>query len=337
MEGFPDIAVNISARSVREAIAWGAAVESAGVARLGVWDSPVVVPECWTLLGALSQHVSAVPLGVTVTNPVTRHPVVTASALAALAEVSAGGVFLGVGTGDSGVYNLAGRASTLAGLREYVTCVRELLAEGRSRWRGGEVFLDRPPAARVPVLVAAHGLRSLAVAAEIGDGVIVGLGHSADVVAEVERVVHRVCAEVGREAPELWWNTGSVAVDEDPERAVAASGWIVAAHAHHFARFGMRGKAVPAEYRDGVEELGRRYDLTRHGRQSEEGRRRYVESAVELGVWEYLRDRFVVAGTEAEVRDRLRELWARGVRRVEMGTSAGGVEAVLPVLAVARG
>ncbi|WP_434444255.1 LLM class flavin-dependent oxidoreductase [Lentzea sp. E54] len=305
-----EVAVNINPRSIGEAIRWGRLFDGYGVARLGVWDSPAAVPECWTMLGALSQHVTRVPLGVSVTNPVTRHPAVTASAVAGLAGEAAAGVFLGIGTGDSGVYNLGGRAATLRDLRAYVQAVRQ--------------FLDRR-GNTVKVLVAAHGMRSLELAAEIGDGVIVGLGHSEEVVAAVTAVTgHDV---------EVWWNTGTITVDPDGERAETAGGWVLASLAHHFTRFGLESKLVPAGLRSGVEQLGALYDLSRHGVQTEESKRRYVEAAKRLGVWDHLADRFLIAGTESEVVKRLDELSARGVRRLEMGT-ANGQDAAAAVLSL---
>ncbi|MCR3752078.1 LLM class flavin-dependent oxidoreductase [Lentzea californiensis] len=308
-----EVAVNINPRSIDEAIRWGRLFEGHGVARLGVWDSPVGVPECWTTLGALSQCVTRVPLGVSVTNPRTRHPAVTASALAGLSGETAAGVFLGIGTGDSGVYNLGGRAATLRDLRAYVQAVREFLAR-------------RATAAKV--LVAAHGMRSLEVAAEIGDGVIVGLGHSEEVVAAVTAVTgHDV---------EVWWNTGTITIDLDGDRAEATGGWVLASLAHHFTRFGLESKLVPAGLRSGVEQLGALYDLSRHGVQTEEDKRRYVEAAKMLGVWDHLADRFLIAGTESEVVKRLDELSARGVRRLEMGTANGQDAAAAALSLISR-
>jgi 5,10-methylenetetrahydromethanopterin reductase len=308
-----EVAVNINPRSIGDAIRWGRLFEGHGVSRLGVWDSPAAVPECWAMLGALSQHVTRVPLGVSVTNPVTRHPAVTASALAGLTAEAAAGVFLGIGTGDSGVYNLGGRAATLRDLRAHVRAVRE--------------FLDRRELT-VKILVAAHGMRSLEVAAEIGDGVIVGLGHSEEVVAAVTAVTgHDV---------EVWWNTGTITVDSDGERASSAGGWVLASLAHHFTRFGLESKLVPTGLRAGVEELGALYDLSRHGAQTAEGKRHYVEAARRLGVWDHLADRFLIAGTEGGVVKRLDELSARGVRRLEMGT-ANGPDAAVAVLSLISG
>ncbi|MGW8375624.1 LLM class flavin-dependent oxidoreductase [Streptomyces sp. ODS28] len=331
--------VNINAGTISDAVSVGRLVEKRGGHRVGVWDSPVGVPECWATLGALSQHLTSIPVGVAVTNPRTRHPVVTASALAGLAGAAPGGVFLGIGTGDSGVYNLGQRAATLRDLRAYAVCVAELLRTGRSVWRGADVHLARPPERRVPLYMAAHGRRSLELAAEIADGVFLGLGHSEDVVREVRAVVAGAAERAGRDpgSLELWWNAAGLRIGPDSERAAQEAGWLAASLAHHFARSGLAGKFVPAEYEDGVRKLGELYDLGQHGRQSPEKRRAYLEAAMELGVWDYLRERFLITGTEDEVAGRLRVLRERGVHRLELGLAAGGTDGVLAALDLVRG
>ncbi|MEV5892545.1 LLM class flavin-dependent oxidoreductase [Nonomuraea fuscirosea] len=329
-----EIEVNINARTIAEAVHLAVEAEASGARQIGVWDSPAAFADCWTTLGALSQRISTIPIGVAVTNPLTRHPVVTASAIAALANTAAGGVFLGIGTGDSGVYNLGGRAATRSVLREYVICVKELLGSGRSRWHGRDVFLDQRPQVKVPLYVSAHGVKALELAAEVADGIFLGLGHSQDVVTEVLAVLSRVASEAGRDPSsiDLWWNSYAISVDADSDQAITESGWLLAHAAHHLARFGMDGKMVPAEFRDKVAELGEYYRLTHHGRHSSEHREDYIEKAIELGVWGYLRDRFLIAGNHAEVRSKLKALHSMGVRKFETGPSVRGLEGIRSVL-----
>ncbi|MGQ4464630.1 LLM class flavin-dependent oxidoreductase [Streptomyces violaceoruber] len=329
-----EIEVNIGAGSVAEAVAAATRAESHGAAQIGVWDSPAGVPDCWTTLGVLSQCVSTVPIGVAVTNPVTRHPVVTARAVASLSEVAQGGVFLGMGTGDSGVYNLAQRAATLQDLRQYVTCVRDLLHDGRARWHGADLRLKRESGLRVPLYLAAHGMRSLELAAQMADGIFIGLGYSEDVVREVLSVVRRGAEQANRDpdAIDLVWNTGAISINSDSDRAVTDAGWIVASLSHHFARFGMSSKLVPAEFQEGVRKLGELYDLSQHGHQSTARRQEYIEAAMDLGVWDYLSDRFLIAGSGADVQARIETLQSRGVRKFEIGLSVGGPDGVASVL-----
>ncbi|WP_406164066.1 LLM class flavin-dependent oxidoreductase [Streptomyces sp. NBC_00882] len=333
-----EVEVNIGAGSVAEAVTAAVRAESHGAAQIGVWDSPAGVPDCWTTLGVLSQHVSTVPIGVAVTNPVTRHPVVTARAIASLSEAARGGVFLGMGTGDSGVYNLGRRAATLQNLREYVMCVRALLRDGRARWQDTDLRLKREPGVHVPVYLAAHGLRSLELAAETADGIFIGLGHSEDVVREVLNVVRRGAERANRdpEGIDLVWNAGAISINDDSDRAVTDTGWLVASLSHHFARFNTSSKLIPIEFQEGVRKLGELYDLSQHGHQSTMRRQEYIEAAMDLGVWDYLSDRFLIAGTEAEVRARIETLRSRDVRKFEIGLSVGGPDGVASVLDLVR-
>ena len=119
--------IGINPSSIKQAILDASAVVAAGASRLSVWDSPSKYSECWTTLGALSQHIHSRPLGVAVTNPVTRHPLVTACSISTLDAAQHAGVYLGIGTGDSGVRNLAESPATLVELEQYVSCVRALL------------------------------------------------------------------------------------------------------------------------------------------------------------------------------------------------------------------
>jgi len=55
----------------------------------------------------MAMNTTSMRLGTCVTNPATRDPSVTASALATLDEISGGRMDLGIGRGDSSVRSLA--------------------------------------------------------------------------------------------------------------------------------------------------------------------------------------------------------------------------------------
>jgi 5,10-methylenetetrahydromethanopterin reductase len=332
-----DVEVNINPNRIVEAVQTATAAADLGAEMIGVWDSPALYTDPWVTLGALAGSVE-VPIGVAVTNPVTRHLVVTANAIASLSEVARNGVFLGVGTGDSGVYNLHGTAARLHDLRTFVTAIRELLENGRTRVDGQDFYVTVRPNMPVPIYVAAHGRRSLELGAELADGLFVGLGYSRDVVEPVLDVVHDVAERSGRDAHtmKIWWNSGGIHIDPIPGRALARSAWLLASLSHHFARFGLEGKFVPDKYRDGIMELGHSYRVRSHGKPSDEEREHYVALATRLGVRDYLADRFLVAGTPQEVRERLRELVSAGAKRFELGTYVGGFEEIRPVLELAQ-
>ena len=75
--------------------------EDAGFELLGVGDSQSVFREAYVSLTVAALATRRARLGPLVSNPVTRHPVVTASAISSLDEVSDGRAVLGLGSGDS--------------------------------------------------------------------------------------------------------------------------------------------------------------------------------------------------------------------------------------------
>ena len=126
-------------------------------------DSQLGARDPYILLTLAAQETTRVRLGTLLTNPVTHHPTVTASAFATLDEVSAGRAFLVIGIGDTAVEHSGLEPATVRRLRESTADIRTLL-------RGGSLDVGRPEPARlrharpVPVWVAAAGPRALAAA-----------------------------------------------------------------------------------------------------------------------------------------------------------------------------
>jgi 5,10-methylenetetrahydromethanopterin reductase len=292
-----------------EAVRAAVRAEELGFGRVGVWDSPALYREPWVTLTAIAGATGRIALGTWVTNPLTRHPVVTASALASLDELAPGRVVLGIGTGDSGVYGLGGTASPLAHLAEYVTAVRALLADGAADWQGKRLTLPWAAGRRIPILVAAHGAKALRVAAEVGDGAVLGLGIDLATVRRCRQAV----ADAGRDldAFPIWW-TAPWYVHDDGDTARAEALWHVASLAHHITRRGVRGKFLPDELVPGILELGARYDLDTHGTPDQAQKHAYATLARSLGVADYLLDRFTIAGTPAEAAARVDTLAEAG-------------------------
>jgi 5,10-methylenetetrahydromethanopterin reductase len=292
-----------------------AAAEALGYDRIGIWDSPALFRDPWVTLGLVADRTSGVRIGPWVTNPLSRHPVVTAAAAASVDDLAPGRTYVGIGSGGTGVWHLGLRTATLGQLEEYVAAVREQLAE-RLTWAKR----------RIPILVSAHGPQSLRLAGRIADGVVAGLGVTPEVVRGCLELIGEGAAEAGRSADELEvWFTCFWFVDEQPGVAERRGAWASTAFALHFARSGVEGKFVPEELQDAVAELGRGYDLVAHGSVPAELQERYAERAEELGVADYLRRRFVFCGTPDEVEQQVRAAVAAGARRFD-----GAIDADLP-------
>src|SRR5438045_9558751 len=84
-------------RLVRLAVA----AERLGFDYCWLFDSHVIWPDPYPLLTLIASGTERLRLGTCVTNPATREPSVTASALAVLQIVSGGRMQLGIGRGDS--------------------------------------------------------------------------------------------------------------------------------------------------------------------------------------------------------------------------------------------
>lgn len=164
-------------------------LEELGVA--GVWvDDHVLNPthpeqpwlDAWSVLPALAASTSRVRLGPLVANGVLHSPAVLARHALSVDHISGGRLELALGAGYARVDRLAGRATSLVDL---VTTVDSVL-------RGDPVLEGFPalsPARRIPLTIAAHGPRSLALAAARGDRWVSygGFGLSSDAHLSVTR------------------------------------------------------------------------------------------------------------------------------------------------------
>src|SRR5437868_5818055 len=147
----------------------------------------------------------ALGIAVNVGLPVDRHPAVAASGIATVDEIAPGRAFFGTGSGDSAILNLAERPSTLDDLRAYIETVRALHTKGDPTWRGRMVRLTWTKRA-IPIYLSAEGPRTLELAGEIADGVIVNVGLEPTLVKDAVAHVHTGARRAGRDpsAIDLW-------------------------------------------------------------------------------------------------------------------------------------
>ena len=135
----------------------------------------------YTVLALASLRTRRASLGVSVTNPYTRHPLITGAGIASVNEVSGGRAILGIGAGASTLFERQGLT------RPYspVTAIKEALKTLQPFLRGetvdfyGETIKVRNAgidfeSKRIPLYIAARGPKLLQLAGEIADGVIIG-------------------------------------------------------------------------------------------------------------------------------------------------------------------
>ena len=255
------------------------------------------------------------PVFVCVSNPLSRHPSVTAAALIALNDLAPGRVVFGIGTGDSALWSVGLRAAKLATLREYVLAVRALLHGETATWRGqsfkGE-WTDWAKPVDIPILIAAAGPKSLKLGAEIGDGLIISLGFSPDDIAGIFEIIEQGCAEAGRDpsALELWWQADVTFAEDLEAGAASALGWGV----EWLTLTTVDGKSVPEHLRDALIELNQDARNIATAYKDEDRDRIRVTRAKELGLYDWLGERSPrLWGTPADVANRLEELGQLGL------------------------
>jgi 5,10-methylenetetrahydromethanopterin reductase len=308
-----------------------AAAEAAGYDGLALVDSQNLAGDCYVGLALAARATKSLRLATGVTNPVTRHPAVTAAAIAAIHAESGGRAVLGIGRGDSSLAHLGYAPAP-------VSVFERVLARVQGYLRGEEVpfesdanlatlgLADAPKASRlawlppdlpkVPVDVAATGPRMIEIAARLAERVTFAVGAdparlrwAIDTARDARRKADLDPAGVSLGA----WV--SVVVHDDPAAAKALGEGGVAL----FARFSaMHGQPVgPAS--DSDRALFRRihdaYDMNRHARTGS-------QQAALLDA--DFADRFAVLGPPAYCIARLRELLALGLERlVIVGASIG--------------
>lgn len=312
----------VNPQDVNDVISTGIQAEALGFDRIGLWDSPLAHREVWVTLGAVAAATKSLRVGPWVTNGITRHPVVTAAAAATLDDIAPGRVILGVGSGDSGVYNLAGVGSKLADLEAFVLAVRGLLAEGKAEWRGQELALDWPGERNIPIFVSAHGPKALRLAGRIGDGVIVGSGVSPEDVTNARNLIAAGAEESGRSESDIEaWYMAPWYISEDGAQAEHDALWHLTSLVHHWARTG-GGNLFPEEFKDGIIKLGSGYHLRSHGDPTPEEKANYAEEAKRLGVADYLRRRFTISGTPEQVADQMIAARDAGVTNLDCANAS---------------
>jgi len=156
-------------------------IEDLGFDNLWLTDSSLHARNCYAYMTLAALNSSRLTLGTAVTNPLTRHPAITASAVATLDEISGGRAILGIGAGDRPLLALGLKPSPLVDLEAAIKAVRAL-------WSGTDVDLEagsfslkqahlrcktRPD---IPVFVSASGPRTLELAGRLADGVILLVG-----------------------------------------------------------------------------------------------------------------------------------------------------------------
>jgi 5,10-methylenetetrahydromethanopterin reductase len=268
-----------------------------GYSALWILDSHLLFHEVYTLLGALAVSTKKVRLGTAVTNPLTRHPTVTAAAFATLAELSGGRASLGISVGDSALKSMNLETAQMSVLAETVALCRNLMAGETVSFGEGKTARLHHLGPSVPIYVAATGPKMLGLAGRIADGVILMNGIAPELIGEAVRIVREGERAAGRK-----------------EGSVKAAVWAACHPSRQAVKFNV-ARAILRKIPGPIDDLTRAvaarvkeaYDFAQHGRAEADFARLVPDEIV---------TRFAFAGNYEEIAEQIRALEACDVDEV---------------------
>ena len=302
--------------------------ERAGWTGISVFDSQNVAPDCHAVLLLAALATERLGLGTGVNSPGSRHPAVTAGAMATLQRVSGGRAVLGLGRGDSAHAHIGRAPTRLDAFERYLRAVQAYLSGGTVDF--DELDFDEKVAdtvdtvelgnvptdsglrwlneddVKVPLEVAATGPKVIAAAARHADRVMFALG------AEPERLAwgleHARSARRAAGLPDAGIRYGAyinLACHADVEIARRLVGRSIATYARFSVMHGTSAAPFSEQQHAAVADLNRSFDMRDH-------RNDALLPATFV-------DRFAVVGSPEVCIRRLEEVAALGIDKVIVG------------------
>lgn len=249
-----------------------------------VFDSQSLLCDPYVALSAAATSTTRLGLGIGVSNSITRHPAITASAIASVQELSGGRAVLGLGRGNSSLAYLGAGTARVKEFERQVRQVRQYLSGEGVDMADFSATMDdttdyqsvrtgvRPERSRLEWLdpsiapavleVAATGPKVMTIGATHGDRVSVSVG--ADL-GKLSWAAETITSSTpgSRQAPGLTAYV-SLVVHEDESRACELAAPEVAMHAHILAF--QRNQLCPLQpvEEEVLSRVAEVYDMTQH-------------------------------------------------------------------------
>src|SRR5262245_13352492 len=318
-----------------------ALAEAQGFTHAWFGDSQMVWADVYQCMALCATKTTTIKLGTNVTNPSSRIAPVTACNFATLNVLAPGRVILGLGTGNTSRRTLGMPAAKLAELRTHVEVCRGLLSGATVPYQEGErrrmikflnpddefINLKHP----IPIYVAGSGPKTLELAGEIGDGVIL-FGTVGDSLLEYTLGhIRRGAERAGKRVEDLYLLVLSVLHFTKPGERLAdlqqVVGPIVTSECNIFALSVTDPYQLPGDIRDDLMAFKYAYRTpnapieTRHLDLYTGYCAEFKPEHAPL-VTERMIKETTLTGTPEEIRARIRKMAAMGVKQVAV---AGGV------------
>jgi 5,10-methylenetetrahydromethanopterin reductase len=276
--------------------------EELGFSHIWVGDSHLIWREAYVNMAAVALNTTKVKVGTGVTNPLTRHPSVVASAYATLEEYSPGRMIVGIGLGDSSVETMGMKPAKLSFFEKTIQQMRDLFAGKEVQLETGKIHLLHPCKAKVPIYIAASGPKMLELSGRIADGIIVLVGVADEYIAHAKEKIAAGARAAGRDPQDVrlvLWVPCAVSDTTPAKDAVKAHVARVVAHPLPYVLDPNEQKILA--------EIRKTYDYYHHMDQQ-------ANHAEVIPDW--LVDKFAIAGTVDQCRQQIDRLKKSAIHQI---------------------
>ncbi len=276
--------------------------EDLGYSHVWIGDSHLIWREAYVNMAAAALNTSKIKLGTGVTNPLTRHPSVVASAYATLEELAPGRFIVGIGLGDSSVETMGMKPAKLDYFEKTIRQMRALLAGEEVQLETGKIHLKHPSKNKIPIFIAASGPKMLELSGRIADGIIVLVGVADEYLRQAKEKIEAGAKAAGRKLSDIHlvlWVPCAVSDKAPAKDAVKAHVARVVAHPQPY--------VLDAKEQKVLAEIRKTYDYYHHMEQE-------ANHAEVIPDW--LVDKFAIAGTVAECRAQVERLEKSGIQQI---------------------
>ncbi len=310
-------------RPLTDFVDWIAQADELGFGGVWVADSQSVFRDAFMALTLFAQRTRHMQLATGVTNIITRHPAVLAHSVATLDEYSGGRAILGIGVGESAVYNIGKKPARLKRLEEVIGVIRMLMAGETAHFDGQDIKVSWP-ARKVPIVIASSGPKSLQLAGRIADGVLFQVGSDPALVRYAKKNIEIGAKQAGRNTTDikLYQRLAcAVSDDRDQVRAEARGYASVAAGTVYSA---IPEEDIPVDLWEDLRLMKEQYDYQQHGSMG--------ATHAEL-ITDRILDAIAIAGTPEEAVPRFKQLVDLGIENFVLPIATREPDVIIKTLA----
>lgn len=310
-------------RPLIDFIDWVALAEELGFGGVWVADSQSVFRDAFMALTLFANRTKKMELATGVTNVITRHPAVLAHSFATLDELSGGRAVLGIGIGDSAIYNIGHKPAKLKRLEEVIQILRLLMAGETAHFDGQDIQVSWPPR-KIPVVIACTGPKSLQLAGRIADGVLFQVGSDPTLVRYAKKNIEIGAQQAGRKLSDVkLYQRLACAVSEDREQIRSeARGYASVAAGTIYS--GIPKEDIPDDLWEDLHLMKQQYDYQQHGS---------MDAKQADFITDRILDAVAIAGTPEEAVPRFKELVDLGIKNFVLPIATKEPDAIIRMLA----